>query len=100
MYTFSNKLKTFSIALMILGLLGVGYGFMTSHKSFEEVETLLAQEESGHGGGHAEEATTHDGGAETNTHAEDTHAETTDAHHDDAHAEHVEHVQHQIANRP
>ena len=33
MYTFSNKLKTFSIVLMILGLLGVGYGFMTSHKS-------------------------------------------------------------------
>ena len=41
MYTFSNKLKTFSFALIILGLLGVGYGFMTSHKSFKEVETAL-----------------------------------------------------------
>ena len=38
MYTFSNKLKTFSFLLMILGVLGVGFGFMTSHKSFEDVE--------------------------------------------------------------
>ena len=56
MYTFSKKLKTFSFILMILGALGVGYGFMTSQKSFEEVETLLATEETGHGGGHGEEA--------------------------------------------
>ena len=91
MYTFSNKLKTFSFILMILGTLGVGYGFMTSHKSSKEVETLLA-EESQHGGGHeaaaAHAAPTHD------EHASDAHAEV------DAHKEHVEHVQHQIANRP
>ena len=104
MYTFSNKLKTFSFILMILGALGVGYGFMTSHKSFEEVETILAQEEAGHGGGHAEE-TTHEAPTETahvaESHAEEAHSEvSTDADHDDAHAEHVEHVQHQIANRP
>ena len=104
-YKFSNKLKTFSIALMILGLLGVGYGFMTSHKSFEEVETLLA-EEAHHGGGHGEAAdhavadTSHDAQAAKESHAEDAHATDTDAHHTDAHKEHVEHVQHQIANRP
>ncbi len=96
MYTFSNKLKTFSIALMILGALGVGYGFMTSHKSFEEVETLLAQEESGHGGGHAVEAS-HDEHA-IDAHATESHSEADTSH--DAHAEHVTHVQHQIANRP
>jgi len=102
MYTFSNKLKTFSIALMILGALGVGYGFMTSHKSFEEVETLLAQEESDHGGGHAveashEEATTHDEHA-IDAHASESHSGEDTSH--DAHTEHVIHVQHQIANRP
>ena len=102
-YKFSNKLKTFSIALMVLGLLGVGYGFMTSHKSFEEVETLLA-EEAHHGGGHGEAAdhavtnTSHDDTEAS--HAEDIHAVDADAHHADAHKEHVEHVQHQIANRP
>ena len=73
MYTFSNKLKTFSIALMILGALGVGYGFMTSHKSFEEVETLLAEESSHHGGGHAVE-TTHEETATHDEHANDAHA--------------------------
>ena len=86
MYTFSKKLKTFSFILMVLGVLGVGYGFMTSHKSLDEVKTLLAEEASAHGGSHAEEST-HD--------VADSHAE--EAHHGD---EHAEHVQHQIANRP
>ncbi|WP_372753684.1 quinol:cytochrome C oxidoreductase [Mariniflexile sp.] len=97
MYTFSNKLKTFSFILMILGALGVGYGFMTSHKSFEEVETLLA-EEAHHGGGHAVENThtntSHDTHASENSHAADAHGDV------DEHKEHIEHVQHQIANRP
>ena len=102
MYTISNKLKTFSIALIILGLLGVGYGFMTSHKSFEDVETMLAAETSHHGGGHGEEAshetTSHDAVA-NEAHGEEAHAEEAVSH-TDAHAEHVTHVQHQIANRP
>ncbi|QRM89073.1 quinol:cytochrome C oxidoreductase [Lacinutrix sp. WUR7] len=105
MYTFSNKLKTFSFALMILGLLGVGYGFMTSHKSFEDVEAILA-EEAHHGGGHGEEAAhaavtenAHDTHATENAHAEDSHGTEAGAHVDE-HKKHVEHVQHQIANRP
>ncbi|MBR9757367.1 MAG: quinol:cytochrome C oxidoreductase [Algicola sp.] len=92
MYTFSNKLKTFSIALIIIGLLGVGYGFMTSHKSFEEVETILAEEASHHGG-HGEEAAHGEHAAET-AHQDGAHEVV------DAHKEHVEHVQHQMANRP
>jgi hypothetical protein len=94
MYTFSNKLKTFSFILMILGALGVGYGFMTSHKSFEEVETILAAESAGHGEGHVEEAST----TET-SHADDAHGDSAEAQVNE-HKEHVEHVQHQIANRP
>ena len=103
MYTFSNKLKTVAIALMIIGALGVVYGFMTSHKSFEEVETILKEEASHHGGGHGEEAahaTSHD------EHAAEAHEEHGEAHadasesHVDEHTKHVEHVQHQIANRP
>lgn len=89
MYTFSNKLKTFSIVLMVLGLLGVGYGFMTSHKSLDEVKTMLVEEASAHGDGHAVEAS-HDVSASAE-HDEEA------ANHDDAHAEHVKH---QIENRP
>ncbi|WP_435135016.1 quinol:cytochrome C oxidoreductase [Formosa sp. A9] len=94
MYTFSNKLRTFSFALIILGILGVGYGFMSSHKSLEEVKTMLAEESAHHGGGH-EAATTHAVDAHDN-HGEAAHAEA-DAHHGD---EHAKHVQHQLANRP
>ncbi|WP_417865706.1 quinol:cytochrome C oxidoreductase [Xanthomarina gelatinilytica] len=105
MYTISNKLKTFSIALIILGLLGVGYGFMTSHKSFEEVETMLAEETAHHGGGHAVATEAHvvadDSDHSDNSHQANTHDATADVeHHVDDHAKHVEHVQHQIANRP
>ncbi len=103
MYTFSNKLKTFSIALIILGLLGVGYSFMNSHKTFEDVETMLA-EEAHHGGGHGEEAAhvveaSQDTHVTENNHAEDSQTTDADAHVDE-HSKHVEHVQHQIANRP
>ena len=51
MYTFSSKLKTFSFILMALGLLGIGYGFLTAPKDIQEVEKLLASESHG---GHGE----------------------------------------------
>ena len=97
MYTFSNKLKTFSIALIILGLIGVGYGFMTSHKSLDDVKTMLAEESSAHGGGHGE-VTAHEvvAGHDNDTHSENKGAEVSEHHGD----EHAKHVQHQIANRP
>ncbi|MDX1270440.1 quinol:cytochrome C oxidoreductase [Bizionia paragorgiae] len=90
MYTFSSRLKIASIALMIIGALGIGFGFMNSHKSLDDVKTMLAQEASG---GH---------GTDTHTAAAQTEAGHGDAHADAAsHAdEHAEHVQHQIANRP
>jgi hypothetical protein len=104
MYTFSNKLKTFSFALIILGMLGVGYGFMTSHKSLDDVKTMLAEEASHHGGGHGEtapEAAHADNGHADENHATDAHADEAshgeEAHHGD---EHAEHVMHQIHNRP
>lgn len=97
MYTFSSKLKIFSIALIILGLLGVGYSFMTSHKSFEEVENLLATE-AHHGGSHAETEMHNE--PDHDMHQATTHEVATELHHADAHKKHVTHVQHQIANRP
>ncbi len=98
MYTFSNKLKTFSFILMILGALGIGYGFMTSHKSLEDVKIMLTEEAS-HGGGHGEAAhgEAKDTHPEKAVHNNEHYAETADAHHGDAHAEHV---MHQIHNRP
>ncbi|QDO92954.1 quinol:cytochrome C oxidoreductase [Formosa sediminum] len=114
MYTLSNKLRTFSFALIILGFIGVVYGFMSSHKSLDEVKTMLATEAAHHGGGSHEvaqathEVDPHEGHGNAMSHGEDTHADA--AHGETAHAEadahehhgdaHAEHVQHQLANRP
>jgi len=64
MYTFSSKLKTFSFVLMIVGILGIGYGFLTAPKTVQDVEKILKEEESHHEGGH-EAAATHEASAES-----------------------------------
>ena len=54
MYTFSNKLRTTAIVLMILGLVGITYGFLSTPKTIEDVEKIVAA--SHHGGEHKAEA--------------------------------------------
>ena len=49
MYTFSSKLKTLSFVLMVLGLLGIGYGFLNAPKNTKDVETILASAHGKHG---------------------------------------------------
>jgi len=58
MYTFSSKLKTFSLILMAVGLLGIGYGFYSAPKDIQAVEKLLAADAHGsnHGAAQAVEA--------------------------------------------
>ncbi|WP_269234665.1 quinol:cytochrome C oxidoreductase [Flavobacterium flavigenum] len=77
MYTFSSKLKTFSIILMAVGILGIGYGFLNAPKNIEEVETLLKKEASEHGGGHHEAAQAHH---EEKTQEATHHAEAEETH--------------------
>jgi hypothetical protein len=55
MYTFSSKLKTFSLILMVVGLLGIGYGFLSAPKDIQEVEAILASD--AHGSHHEATAT-------------------------------------------
>lgn len=73
MYTLSSKLKTFSLILIVVGFLGIGYGFLTAPKTIQDVEKILADEEAAHGG--------HHGGA---THG-DAHSAGDDAHKQMAH---------------
>ncbi|HEX8561821.1 MAG TPA: quinol:cytochrome C oxidoreductase [Flavobacterium sp.] len=55
MYTLSSKLKTFSLILMVIGILGIGYGFLTAPQTIQDVEAILASEShGGHGEGHAQ----------------------------------------------
>ena len=50
MYTFSGKLKTVSLVLMIIGALGIGYGFFSAPKTTEDVEQAMAHGEDAHHG--------------------------------------------------
>ena len=85
MYTFSSKLKTFSLILMLLGALGIGYGFLTAPKDIQEVETILSAD------------THHESGE--NAHGAHT-VEENAAQADEKHKEHLEHVLHQLQNKP
>lgn len=84
MYTFSSKLKTLSLALMIIGLLGVGYGFLSAPASVDEVKVLLQESHNAHG-----EV------AATSSH--DVSESGDAAQSEDAHAEHVYHL---LKNKP
>ena len=89
MYTFSSKLKTFSFVLMAVGLLGIGYGFLTAPKDIQEVEKILAAD--AHGSHHeasSESEGAHDVSAEAKVKAETEHKE------------HLTHVLHQLENKP
>jgi hypothetical protein len=89
MYTFSSKLKTFSLILMAVGLLGIGYGFYSAPKDIKAVETILAADAHG-----SHKEVSH---SSTESHAvageDKVNAETE-------HKEHLEHVLHQLQNKP
>ena len=53
MYTFSSRLKTFAIILMVLGALGIVYGFYMAPKTTADVEAILEKEAAEHHEGHA-----------------------------------------------
>jgi hypothetical protein len=105
MYTFSSKLKTFSFVLMAVGLLGIGYGFLTAPKNIQEVEALLAADShGGHGEGNHEKASSAHGSETTHGAVSAEHAkaevEGHDVNADSEHKEHLEHVLHQLSNKP
>ena len=49
MYTFPNKLRNLAIAFMVIGFLGLAYGFINAPKTIEEAKAMVA---SSHGEGH------------------------------------------------
>jgi hypothetical protein len=51
MYQFSGKLKTFSIALVIIGALGIAFSFYSAPKTVEQAKEIIAHQAS-HGDSH------------------------------------------------
>ncbi len=125
MYQFSGKLKTLSLALILLGALGIAYSFLTAPKTIEDAKEIIANQGShgdSHGTSHAvvkvEEHATEivekahaDVDNDKHESVDDAHAEVKEVHkvaaHTDASShhvshedEHAEHVLHQLQNKP
>ncbi|WP_430614021.1 quinol:cytochrome C oxidoreductase [Flavobacterium sp. JP2137] len=85
MYTFSKRLKTFALILMILGLIGIVYGFINAPKTVNDVERILTEQHHGD---------SHEVAAESGHHSEVSAAEHAE------HQHHLEHVLQQMQNKP
>jgi hypothetical protein len=81
MYTMSSKLKLFSLALIIVGALGLIYGFIDAPSSVEDVKEMLHAEDAAHLGDSV--------AMESSVVGEAAHAD-----------EHAEHLFHQLQNKP
>ena len=94
MYTFPRQLKITALSLIVLGFLGMAYGFLAAPSTVEEAQAMVA---TAHHEGEAH--------GDTTAHAmpANDHAEGTQAHHDtEEHAsnDHGEHLLHQLQNKP
>ena len=112
MFTLTNKIKTFSIALIVLGLLGIAYGFYSAPSTIEEAKEIVAS--SHHDDGHASIHDDHNNddqlvsshglyeselisrGDYDQMRSEEHNSENSEDHE----MSHDEHVFHQLANRP
>ena len=108
MYQFSGKLKTFSLALILIGFIGIAFSFYTAPSTIEDAKEIMAHQNN-HGDDHAssngdEHAESHNDDHKTNDslnhNVEKSHhkVDSHDAHHNDD--SHAEHVLHQLQNRP
>ncbi len=105
MYQFSGKLKILSIALMLVGALGVWHSFYTAPETVEEATEMLSHNKDAHGNSHGETKEVHaDESQENKEHAEKSHdGEIKEGKHGasaDHDKEHAEHAFHQLQNRP
>ena len=108
MYTFTNKLRNFSIILMLIGFLGLTYGFLTSPNTIEQANAMVADPHHGDGHGHNSGANND----QTEEYKKDTpHTDSKESYHNGGHEEahnnhvhgddhHGEHLLHQLQNKP
>jgi hypothetical protein len=103
MYTLSSKLKLTAIIFIVVGAIGMIYGFLAAPSSIEEVEKIIAEQEAHHGGDHGETAQMQDHANEGHHEAQAKHTEGHGGHeaaegeHESSHAEHL---LHQLQNKP
>ena len=109
MYTFPNKLRNLAITLMVVGFLGLTYGFLNAPSTLEESKSMVS---ANHGEGHSKSGSGDHGtisdhqtdyqhdNKEIVHGSESTHSDSKThqvASHD---LNHDEHVFHQLSNKP
>lgn len=98
MYTLSSKLKLFSIILMVVGALGLVYGFIAVPSTIEEAKEMVASEGEHESAAATEDAQLSDHGITEQFLEELGHdVAGEEVAHDEAH---YEHVLHQLQARP
>ncbi|SDW15215.1 quinol:cytochrome C oxidoreductase [Aequorivita viscosa] len=103
MYTLPSKLKLFSIILVVAGLIGIVYGFMTTPKTVEDVKHILSAQEDHHSAnGASAEATNFVDTARGEIGYSEAALKQSKDLGEDSHgsSSHEEHVLHQMQTRP
>ena len=95
MFVLTKKIKIFSLTLIILGLLGIAFGFYSAPSTIEEAKEIIAN--SHHGDDHA---SNHDYPGDANSSMIESNKEHNSEHSEGHEMSHDEHVFHQLANRP
>jgi hypothetical protein len=98
MYTFPSTLKITALSLIVVGLLGIAYGFLSAPSTVAEAQAMVA--DAHHGESHAPAA---EHAADASTHQAMGHEAGAVAHEEQAAHEaddHGEHLLHQLQNKP
>lgn len=104
MYKLSGKIKLFSIILMVIGIVGLTYGFLNTPKTTDDVKEILAAQNSHHGSEHATSNEEAHQSFVDDARGEEGYAKTAMEGHegvDEVHgSSHLEHVLHQLQTKP
>ena len=97
-YKFSNQIKVLSISLILIGLLGILYGFYVAPSTVEEAKEIVASmsHDSEHGGSDYGESNHGDSGYGESDHGNSEHGYESSGHEYD----HDKHVFNQLHNKP
>jgi len=97
MYTFPNKLRNLAITFMVIGMLGLVYGFISAPNNIEEAKNMAGTHGEGHDGEVYETLeTNHD---KKTVHV-DENQEISQSIESEHNSSHDEHLFHQLTNKP
>ncbi|SHI89057.1 quinol:cytochrome c oxidoreductase quinone-binding subunit 2 [Mesonia phycicola] len=103
MYTLSSKLKLTAIIFIVVGAIGMIYGFLSAPSSIEEVEQIIAEQGAHHGESHGETAQMEEH-QPAGHHSQPQEMHGADADHSSVaeghESSHAEHLLHQLQNKP